>query len=72
MGMKIALASGATDDNELFAQSAPSSSSSSIRSWSERITTSADNVTDIDKRTTVRSLSDRAAVKHLIEEVSEL
>ena len=71
IGINIASASSSKNDHELFVQCAPSSSNSIIHTWNHRITQSADNLTDIDKRTAVRSLSGQATVKHLIEEVVE-
>ena len=71
IGIKIASTSGSKNDHELFVQNAPSSSSSIVHPWSQRTTQSAGSMTERYKRTTVRSLSGQATVKHLIEEVVE-
>ena len=69
--MKVASLSSAINDYESLVQSAPSSSSSSIPSCSNRTTASADILTDADKESTIRSLNDRAVENQSIEEVGE-
>jgi hypothetical protein len=67
LGIRVASLSGATNDYESLVRSAPSSSSSSIPSCSNRTTASA----DIGKEASIRSVSDRAVENQSIEEVGE-
>ena len=65
LGIKVASLSSAINDYESLVQSAPSSSSSSIPSSSNRTTA------DAGKEASIRSVNDRAVENHSIEEVGE-
>jgi hypothetical protein len=67
LGIKVASLSSAINDYESVVKSAPSRSSSSIPSCSDRTTASA----DADNEALIRSLNDRAVENQSIEEVGE-
>ena len=67
LGIKVASLSSAINDYESLVENAPSSSSSSIPSCSNRTAASA----DADKQASIRSLNDHATENQSIEEVGE-